>query len=97
MVALGLGVLTVLGMYLVQERLSAQLDAELPDDAPTVFLIDIQPDQWDGVRAALEEAGAENLESVEVVMARLQAIDGVAGGRAGPGAAAKTPATGAGC
>jgi putative ABC transport system permease protein len=76
-VALGLGVLTVLGMYLVQERMSAQLEADLPVDAPTVFLVDIQPDQWDGVRAALIESGAENLDSVEVVMARLQAIDGV--------------------
>ena len=76
-VALGLGVLTVLGMYLVQSRLSAQLDAELPDEAPTVFLIDIQPDQWDGVRAILEEGGAEGLESVEVVIARLQSVNDV--------------------
>ncbi len=76
-VALGLGVLTVLGMYLVQERLAAQLDADLPDEAPTVFLIDIQPPQWDGVRRALENAGAESLQSVEVVMARLQAVNGV--------------------
>ena len=76
-VALGLGVLTVLGMYLVQGRMSAQLEADLPDDAPTVFLVDIQPNQWTGVRAALEEAGAENLDSVEVVMARLQAINSV--------------------
>ncbi len=76
-VALGLGVLTVLGMYLVQGRLSAQLDAELPDEAPTVFLIDIQPDQWDGVRATLEEGGAEDIESVEVVIARLQSVNGV--------------------
>ena len=76
-VALGLGVLTVLGMYLVQGRLSAQLDAELPDEAPTVFLIDIQPDQWDGVRATLEEGGAEDIESVEVVIARLQSVNGI--------------------
>lgn len=76
-VALGLGVLTVLGMYLVQSRMSAQLEADLPEDAPTVFLVDIQPDQWDGVRTTLENAGAENLDSVEVVMARLQAINGV--------------------
>jgi putative ABC transport system permease protein len=75
-VALGLGVLTVLGMYLVQDRLTAQLDAELPDEAPTVFLIDIQPDQWDGVRAAMEEAGAENIDSVEVVVGRLRSIAG---------------------
>ena len=77
MVALGLGVLTVLGMYLVQGRMSAQLEADLPEDAPTVFLVDIQPDQWDGVRTALENAGAEKLDSVEVVMARLQAINAV--------------------
>ncbi len=95
-VALGLGVLTVLGMYLVQGRMSAQLEADLPEDAPTVFLVDIQPDQWDGVRASLEEAGAENLDSVEVVMARLQAINGVPGGRAGRPSAARTPATGGG-
>jgi putative ABC transport system permease protein len=76
-VALGLGVLTVLGMYLVQGRMSAQLEADLPADAPTVFLVDIQPDQWDGVRAVLEDAAAESLDSVEVVMARLQAINSV--------------------
>jgi putative ABC transport system permease protein len=76
-VALGLGVVTVLGMHLVQDRLSAQLDAELPDDAPSAFLIDIQPDQWEGVRTALEDAGAEDLDSVEVVVARLRSIGGV--------------------
>ena len=76
-VALGLGVLTVLGMYLVQERLAAQLDADLPDEAPTVFLVDIQPDQWDGVRAALERAGAFDVDSADVVVARLAAVDGV--------------------
>ncbi|MCU0234399.1 MAG: FtsX-like permease family protein [Thermoanaerobaculales bacterium] len=76
-VALGIGVLTVLGMLLVQQRLAAQLDSELPAAAPTVFLIDIQPEQWPGVRAVLEEAGAEALESVEVVGARLAAINGV--------------------
>jgi putative ABC transport system permease protein len=76
-VALGLGVLTVLGMHLVQSRLAAQLDTDLPDNAPTAFLIDIQPDQWEGVRHILEESGAEDLASVEVVMARLRSINGV--------------------
>ncbi len=76
-VALGLGVVTVLGMHLVEGRLSAQLDAELPDEAPTAFLIDIQPDQWDGVRGALDRAGAEDVDSVEVVVARLRSINGV--------------------
>jgi putative ABC transport system permease protein len=76
-VALGLGVLTVLGMYLIQNRLSAQLEADLPADAPTAFFIDIQPDQWDGVRDLLLDADAEAVDSVEVVVARLQSINGV--------------------
>jgi len=76
-VALGLGVVTVLGMHLVQDRLSAQLDADLPDDAPSAFLVDIQPDQWQGVRSVLEGAGAVDIDSVEVVVARLRSVAGV--------------------
>jgi putative ABC transport system permease protein len=75
-VALGLGVLVVVGMALVQRRLSEELSAELPERAPTVFLIDVQPDQWPGVEALLDEAGAESVDAVVVVSARLAAIDG---------------------
>lgn len=76
-VALGLGVLVVLGMSLVERRLASQLSAEIPTDAPSVFLVDIQPDQWPGVERILKEGRAEGIESVPVVMARLSAIDGV--------------------
>lgn len=76
-VALGLGVLVVLGMSLVERRLASQLSAEIPTDAPSVFLVDIQPDQWPGVERILRQGGAEGIESVPVVMARVSAIDGV--------------------
>jgi putative ABC transport system permease protein len=76
-VALGLGVLVVLAMSLVQQRLSRQFARELPSDAPTTFLIDIQPDQWPRVRGLLRHAGAARIDSVPVVNARLAAIDGV--------------------
>ncbi len=76
-VALGLGVLTVVGMWLIQDRVSAQLEADLPDQAPTVFLVDIQPDQWSGVEAELVAADASRIDSVEVVMGRLASINGV--------------------
>lgn len=75
-VGLGLGVLVVLGMWQVESQLAAQLERDLPANAPNTFLIDIQPDQWAGVRAALERGGATTIESVPVVMARLTAIDG---------------------
>ncbi len=75
-VALGLGVLVVVAMFLVQDRLDRELAGALPADAPTVFMLDIQPDQWDGVRAVLAEEGALTIDSVPVVSARLASIDG---------------------
>jgi putative ABC transport system permease protein len=75
-VALGLGVLTVLGMSLVERRLSAEMSTELPAGAPSAFLVDIQPDQWQGIEKILHQAGATRIESVPVVMARITAING---------------------
>lgn len=75
-VALGLGVLVVLALTLVERHLSAQLAADLPKEAPTAFLVDVQPDQWAGVAALLEAEGATRIDSVPVVMARLDALDG---------------------
>jgi putative ABC transport system permease protein len=76
-VALGLGVLVVLAMSLVERRLAEEFARQLPTDAPSAFLIDIQPDQWPGVRGLLERAGATRIESVPVVPSRLTAIDGI--------------------
>ncbi len=76
-VALGLGTWVVTSLALVETRLHAELRGALPDDAPSVFLVDVQPDQWDGVRSILEEARGGGIEAVPVVMARLAAIDGV--------------------
>jgi putative ABC transport system permease protein len=75
-VALGVGVLVVLAMYLVQDRLSGQFEADLPEGAPTAFLVDIQPDQWDAIRSLLEETGAERIDSVPVVVGRLRTVEG---------------------
>lgn len=75
-VALGLGVLVVLGMSLVQTGLSQELNRSLPRASPTAFLIDIQPDQWSGVRRLLAANGASGVDSVPVVTARLSSIDG---------------------
>ncbi len=76
-VALGFGALVVIAMALVETRLESELRGALPDDAPSVFLTDVQPDQWSRVHSLLEEAGATGIVSVPVVMTRLAAIDGV--------------------
>ncbi len=74
--ALGLGVLVVLSVVLVQLGLRQELMARLPAGAPSAFLLDVQPAQWPGIRAALESGGATDIASTPMVMARLSAIDG---------------------
>jgi len=76
-VALGVGTAVVIALQLVQSRLDEALSSAVPATAPTEFLIDIQPDQWEGVRQALVAQGAESIESVPVVTGRLSAVDGV--------------------
>ncbi|MEL7060429.1 MAG: FtsX-like permease family protein, partial [Acidobacteriota bacterium] len=75
-VALGLGVAVVVTMWRVEAGLSTELGRGLPDDAPSVFLVDIQPDQWPAVEAHLEATGALRIDSAPVVTARLAELDG---------------------
>jgi putative ABC transport system permease protein len=75
-VAQGVGVVVVLAMFLVESQLSHELTTAVPDDAPSAFLVDIQPHQWEGVRALLDEEGGRNVVAAPVVTARLSAIDG---------------------
>lgn len=75
-VALGLGTLVVVALGLVGSRMQQELASGTPEDAPTVFLVDVQPDQWDGVEESLAAVGATNVDSTPVVMARLASIAG---------------------
>lgn len=76
-VALGLGVLLLVGIALVQSGLSGQLTTALPSGSPSAFLIDIQKDQWEGVVEILDEAGVESMNSAPVVTARIESIGGL--------------------
>jgi putative ABC transport system permease protein len=75
-VALGLGVLVVLGMLLVERQLARELEHALPPEAPSVFLVDVQRAQWPQLQQLLEEQGARHVHAVPVVVARLASIDG---------------------
>lgn len=74
-VALGVGVTVVLAMLLVERRIVAQLNADVPKDAPSVFMVDVQPEQWPRLEEVLRLAGAIDVVSVPMVTARLRAID----------------------
>jgi len=75
-VALGLGVHVIASLLLVEGRLSRELSDGVPEDAPSVFLVDVQPDQWEGVQDLFKEHEARNVDSTPVCMARLASIDG---------------------
>lgn len=76
-VALGLGTMVVTSMWLVETRLREAIVGQIPENAPSVFLVDVQPDQWEGVRGVLEGRGGTAIDEVPVVMARIASIDGV--------------------
>jgi putative ABC transport system permease protein len=76
MVALGLGTTVVLSMQLMEDTLQRDLALALPRDAPSLFLLDVQEDQWGPLVALARAQGATDTRSVPVAMARLTAIDG---------------------
>jgi putative ABC transport system permease protein len=76
-VALGLGVTFVFATRLVERHLGDQLRGELPPDAPSTFLLDVQPDQWPGIEAMLKSHGAVGIDARPIVTARFSAINGV--------------------
>jgi putative ABC transport system permease protein len=61
---------------LIETRLGHALRTALPENAPSVFLVDVQPDQWDGVRETMIAGGAQSIDAVPVVMARMREVDG---------------------
>ncbi|HEX4824825.1 MAG TPA: FtsX-like permease family protein [Candidatus Polarisedimenticolaceae bacterium] len=75
--ALGLGVLVVVAIALVQRGLAERLRADLPKDAPNVFLVDLKGAQWPQVRSILEAHGATSVNSVPIIGARLSSVDGI--------------------
>ena len=66
--------LTVLfTIFLIERNLDASFVRAYPEDAPNLVILDIQPDQRDGIREVL---GAET-EFTPLVFARMQRINGV--------------------
>jgi putative ABC transport system permease protein len=73
--SIGLGVTAVLTVALVERAVRAELTDQIPREAPSLFFIDIQPDQRDAI-AALTAGRGVPLDLVPVARLRLFAIDG---------------------
>ena len=74
--ARGLGSMVAGGAWVVGDRLVDGMLREVPEDAPSVFLVDVRPAQWQRVEEAVRESGAASVDHVPVVMARIRSIDG---------------------
>ena len=69
--ALAVGMMAILLLTIVRTDLLAGWQRTLPPDAPNRFLINVQPDQVDGVGQALREAGLTRAVMSPMVRGRL--------------------------
>lgn len=75
-VAFGLGIMVLLLLSLVRSDLLSAWQQSLPDDAPNQFVINIQPEQVEAVKAFFAQRGLPSSELYPMVRGRLVAING---------------------
>lgn len=74
--SLGLGTFLILTIFLARGQVLQRIDLTDLADSPNLYLVDVQPDQVDGVRALVEELGLPVLESAPMVTMRLESVRG---------------------
>jgi len=74
--AFAMGIMALLLISIVRVDLLAAWEQDLPEDAPNVFVVNIQPDQVDGLAAQLDSQGIQNTGIYPMVRARLVAHNG---------------------
>lgn len=75
--ALSVGLMVMLLLTLTRTDLLSGWRGTLPDDAPNTFLINIQPDQREAVRASLEKAGIAVAAPAPMIRGRLLSINAI--------------------
>ena len=76
LLTVGLGAFFILAIQHVQANLLNAFSLELSDESPDMFLIDIQRDQEDGVRALINPRAAEPAKLIPVMRARIVGVAG---------------------
>src|SRR4029453_18780996 len=74
--ALALGLMALLLLTVVRGELMRNWRASLPPDAPNHFVVNVLPDQVDGVRASMREVGGPGADLYPMVRGRLTAVNG---------------------
>ncbi len=75
-VAFGLGIMVLLLLSTVRTDLLDEWQSSLPERAPNHFVINVQPDQVDGITDYFEARGVEGTRLYPMVRARLVEING---------------------
>ena len=76
LLAVGLGSFFIIGVRALQTNLLSNFALELRDDTPDMFLIDVQQDQADGVRALLAATVDDPPQLIPVLRARVTSVEG---------------------
>ncbi|MEM8586758.1 MAG: FtsX-like permease family protein [Pseudomonadota bacterium] len=75
--SLGLGLTVLVAISLIEGNMSRQVQDQIPDQAPSFFFVDIQPDQREPFEAAAYEQGASQVVEVPSLRGRIVAANGV--------------------
>lgn len=76
--SLGLGLSVLVCIALLEANLNAQINGELPDQAPSMFFIDIQPNQADDFREIVQaQPGVDKVMLASMIRGRIAKVDGV--------------------
>jgi putative ABC transport system permease protein len=78
LLSLGLGTFLLLTILLTKNVLTQRLAVARFPESPNIYLIDVQPDQVEGVSALVRSLQLPVLESAPMVTMRLQSVRGVA-------------------
>jgi len=77
LLSLGLGSFLLVTILLAGRLLQGKLAVSRTAESPNLYLVDVQPDQVEGVCAVLEAQGLPVLESAPMVTMRVSAVRGV--------------------
>ena len=74
--SLGLGLSALAAIALVEGNLAREVEARIPEEAPAIFFIDIQPDQLAGFEALVRGIPAARLTEVPMMRGRITRLNG---------------------
>ncbi len=77
LLSLGLGTFLLVTILLAGNLLNQRLSITQSSNSPNLYLIDVQPDQLDGVKSVMEKKNLPVLESAPMVTMRIETVRGV--------------------